>query len=168
MPAAGQSPALSLMEVSPREIHSACSSHWLYEICHRNSFHLPNAYIFFLFLTNEHTQRGLSYEGSKMGGTVNLCKSLFGAGVLVRKCASDHQHLYPPVFLFFSLKRFPSPSSLTFSNLQAMPHAFTQTGVVLGTVLYVVIGLIVVVRAYFRIRWRCTRCGRDGWLAGSM
>eukprot|EP00729_Bicosta_minor_P013016 gene13016-27907_t len=53
--------------------------------------------------------RIIPHGGSKMGGTVNLCKSLFGAGVL------------------------------------AMPHAFTQTGVVLGTVLYVVIGLIVVV-----------------------
>ena len=33
-------------------------------------------------------------------------------------------------------------------DLQAMPHAFTQTGVVLGTVLYVLIGLIVVVRSH--------------------
>lgn len=46
--------------------------------------------------------------GGLLGGTVNMCKSLFGAGVL------------------------------------AMPHAFTKTGWALGSVLYLLLGLVVV------------------------
>jgi amino acid permease len=53
-------------------------------------------------------RRVIPSGGSLLGGTVNMTKSLFGAGVL------------------------------------AMPHAFTQTGMLLGAVLYMALGLVVV------------------------